>query len=187
VYYKVGSEAIPSKDLIQYALSIPGICTVIPGIGCIDDDVENCQLEQNVKAAQITEPLNHNELHTIEEKVAEAGKHQANSYFQRPAIGLTPPRNAGIEKDTSMPALGKNGIRISWDTAYAGKYAIDKYEILRNGDVVGTLHHTPQFRRDRFFYDDQFDADTDPTNYRYKVVAIDKNGDKAESEDMIAN
>ncbi|MBW1849256.1 MAG: aldo/keto reductase [Deltaproteobacteria bacterium] len=69
VYYDVGSEKLPSNDLVQYALSIPGISTVIPGIGHIDDNPEKCQVSQNLKAAQITEPLNDSDLKTIEEKV----------------------------------------------------------------------------------------------------------------------
>jgi len=186
VYYEIGSEQIPSNDLVQYALSIPGISTVIPGIGRIDDNPKKCQLEQNLKAAQITKPLNGNELNAIEEKVAKAGKHKANSYFQRPIIGLTPPRNVGAESDTSMPMLGRNAVRISWDTAYAGNCPIDQYEVLRNGEVIGKVHHAPQFTRNRFVYDDQMDMATNANNYKYKVVAVDKNGEQAESVEMVA-
>ncbi|MBW1849134.1 MAG: hypothetical protein JRJ27_18825, partial [Deltaproteobacteria bacterium] len=152
-------------------------------IGHIDDNPEKCQVSQNLKAAQITEPLNDSDLKTIEEKVSAAGKHKANSYFQRSAIGLTPPRNAGVESDTSMPMLGRNAVRVSWDTAYAGKWAID-YDILRNGEVIGTVPHTPQFTRDRFVYDDQLDMDANVNDYKYKVMVEDKKGDRVESADM---
>ena len=186
VYYEVGSEQLPGKDLVQYALSIAGISTVIPGIGHIDNDHEKCQLEQNLKAAQITQPLSDTDLKAIEEKVAAANKHTANSYFQRPAIGLTAPRNFGVERDISMPMLGRNAVRVSWDTAYAGKYAIDTYEVFRNGEVIGTVPHAPQFTRNRFFYDDLLDQEAKVSDYKYKVAVVDKKGERAETTEIIA-
>lgn len=186
VYYDVGSDQLPSKDLIQYALSIEGISTIIPGVGHIDDNPQKCQLEQNLKAAQITQPLNDNELKAVEEKVAAAGKHTANSYFQRPAIGLTAPRNAGVERDISMPMLGRNAVRVSWDTAYTGNCAIDRYEVLRDGEVIGTVPHTPQFTRDHFYYDDLLDKEAKASDYTYKVVAVDAKGVRAETDELKA-
>lgn len=184
VYYDVGSEQLPSKDLLQYALSIPGIHTVIPGIGHIDDDPRKCQLEQNLSSARMIEPLSDEEMKAIEEKVGNAGKHKANSYFQRPAIGLTPPRNPGVERDLSHPMLRRNAVRITWDTAYAGKSAIDRYEVLRNGEVIGTLPHRPQFTRQRFYFDDKLDKDVKSGDYKYRIAAVDKNGDRAETLEM---
>ena len=52
-------------------------------------------------------PLNEDEMAAIQERVSAAGKDGANAYFQRPALGLTSPRNAGTESDSSMPAFGR--------------------------------------------------------------------------------
>ena len=93
--------------------------------------------------------------------------------IRHPALGLTAPRNAGVEDDTSMPLLGRYAVRVSWDTAYAGDCPIECYEILRNGDVLGTVPHQPQYSHRRFFYDDVFEGQTEVSSYRYQVVAVD--------------
>ena len=49
----VGSPETPSRPLIQYSLTTPGIHTAIIGIGQIDDDPVRCQLDQNFEAAQV--------------------------------------------------------------------------------------------------------------------------------------
>jgi len=184
VYYHVGSEELSSKDLVQYALSIPGIHTVIPGIGHIDDDPRKCQLERNLSSARMIDPLSDKAMKAIEEKVGNAGKHKANSYFQRPAIGLTPPRNPGVERDLSHPMFRRNAVRISWDTAYAGTAAIERYEVLRNDEVIGTLPHRPQFTRERFYFDDKMDKEVKPGNYKYRIASVDNKGDRAETPQM---
>jgi hypothetical protein len=76
---------------MRYLLFIPGVTTVIVGIGHIDDDPQKCQLEQNLDAARLHDPLSDNAMAHIEAKVAAANKHTANAYFQLPALGLTPP------------------------------------------------------------------------------------------------
>ena len=102
--------------------------------------------------------------------------HQPRQYFQHAALGLTAPRNAGVEDDTSMPLLGRHAIRVSWDTAYAGDSPIECYEILRNGEVLGTVPHQPQYSHKRFFYDDVFEGRAEVSSYRYQVVAVDAGG-----------
>ena len=49
----VGTRELPSKQLIEYSLTTPGIHTAIIGIGQISDDPLKCQLVQNYYAAQI--------------------------------------------------------------------------------------------------------------------------------------
>ena len=49
----VGSSSLPSRPLVEYSLSTPGIQTLIVGIGQIAEDGESCQLEQNLASAQI--------------------------------------------------------------------------------------------------------------------------------------
>jgi aryl-alcohol dehydrogenase-like predicted oxidoreductase len=184
VYHEVGSAQLPGGDLVRYPLSIPGIATVIVGIGHIDDDAGKCQLEQNLDAAQLLEPLGDKAMADIDAKVAAAGKHTANAYFQHPALGLTAPRNAGVEDDTSMPMLGRHAVRVSWDTAYAGDCPIERYEVLRDGKVVGTVPHQPQYTYRRFCYDDVLEDNAGIRGYRYQVVAVDGSGTRSRTLEM---
>ena len=50
----VGDPKLPSRPLIEYSLSTPGISTQIIGVGQVDEnDPKQCQLTQNISAAQI--------------------------------------------------------------------------------------------------------------------------------------
>ncbi len=153
VYCGVGSPELPSDNLIRYALSVDGVNTVIVGIGHIDDDPERCQLTRNLAAAQLSQPLDCQTMAAVEARVTAAGGDGANAYFQRKAAGLSPPRNVGVETDCSMPLLGRVAVRVSWDTAYAGAVPIERYEVLCDGEIVGIIPHTPQFRAKRFHFD----------------------------------
>ena len=181
VFFEVGSEEMPSREMIQYALSVDGISTLIIGIGHVDDNPEKCQLEQNLSAAQIENPLGSDEMSKIEDIVSAAGKEGANAYFQRKQIGLTAPRNVGAEADSSMPGIGRIAVRISWDTAYAGTEAIDHYNILRNGDIIGTVPHEPQITTRRFSFDDVLDEENKDKAHQYQVRTVDAQGTTADS------
>lgn len=184
VYYEIGSEKLPSPDLIGYSLSISGVDTVIVGIGHIDKDTSKCQLVQNLAAAQISAPLSIQEMVAIEKKVEAAGKHGANASFQRPAIGLTAPRNVGIDRDFSMPAIGYRSVRISWDTAYAGNSPIDRYEVLRNGIHIGTVPHHPQYTLTRFRYNDRLEENVNEKEQSYSVAVVDSAGNREETRNF---
>ena len=181
VFFEVGSKEMPSREMIQYALSVDGISTLIIGIGHVDDNPEKCQLEQNLSAAQIENPLGSDEMTKIEDMVSAAGKADANVNFQRKQIGLTAPRNVGAEADSSMPGIGRIAVRISWDTAYAGTEAIDHYNILRNGDIIGTVPHQPQITPRRFSFDDVLDDEHIGNSYQYQVRTVDFQGNSADS------
>jgi aryl-alcohol dehydrogenase-like predicted oxidoreductase len=162
VYRKVGSDQLPSNLLIQYVLSIPGVTTCLTGIGQLDssDDPAKDQLIANINAAQLEEPLPAEKLAEIETLVVQAGLGNMNNYFQRPFIGLTPPRNVGAETDPAgfSPATPnlRPAVRVTWDTAYAGRYPIKRYEILRNGELIGVVPHSAQWMAGRFVFEDTF-------------------------------
>ena len=173
VYFEIGSAELPSQDLIRYALSVEGVSTLIIGIGHVDDDPDNCQLEQNLAAAQIETPLAAEIMADIEEKIVSTGKEKANSYFQRKPTGLTPPRNVGAEADTSMPLLGRTAVRISWDTAYAGAVPIERYDVLRDDMVIGSVPHSPQITQQRFYFDDVLGEEHKDNSHKYYVRSVD--------------
>ena len=187
VYHDVGSPELPSDGLIRYALSVAGVSTIILGIGHVDDDPVKCQLIRNLAAAQLSEPLDNKAMEAVEARVTAAGKDGANASFQRKALGLTPPRNVGAEADSSMPMLGRNAVRVTWDTAYAGTVPILRYEVLRDGEVVGTVPHTPQFTARRFHYDDIFPGGASAGSHSYRVRAVDAAGAAAESATLAAD
>lgn len=180
VYHGVGSPEMQSADLIQYALAVEGISTVIIGIGHIDNQAEKCQLEQNLAAAQFADALEADEMNRIEKMVVSAGKDSANAYFQRKAIGLTAPRNIGVEVDSAMPGMGYRAVRVRWDTSYAGAEPIERYEVLCNKEVIGVVPHVPQITQQPFHYDDILNEDN--SKRQYSVRAVDVAGNQAESQ-----
>lgn len=168
----VGTRELPSKPLIEYALTTAGIHTAIIGIGQISDDPLKCQLVQNYYAAQV-EPGGLSEKRR-EEIEASTGmvKDGKTNYFQLPYQGLTPPQNVKLNQ--------KDQVELSWDTAYAAKVPLAHYEVLRNGKLVGKVKHEPQVSRDPFIF-----------TYRekggmYRVVTVDQDGNRAEGEEMQA-
>jgi aryl-alcohol dehydrogenase-like predicted oxidoreductase len=181
VYPQVGSPALPSDELIRYSLSIPGVDTVIVGIGQITEDPRSCQLQRNLDAAQLAAPLSGEALAAIEAKVAAAGKHRANGYFQRKALGLTAARHVGAEADTSAPLFKRVAVRVRWDSAYAGAHAIERYQVLRDDAVVGEVAHTPQFTATPFHFDDILEAEAATQPHTYKVRTLDAAGQQADS------
>jgi len=187
VYPGIGSAELPSDGLIRYALSVAGVSGIIVGTGHTDDDPAKCQLTRNLAAAQLTEPLNDKAMAAIEAQVTAAGKDGANAYFQRKALGLTAPRNVGVEADSSMPMLGRTAVRVTWNTAYAWAVPILRYEVLRDGEVVGSVPHTPQFTAQRFCYNDIFPGGAAAGSHSYRVRAIDAAGTAAESVTLTAD
>jgi aryl-alcohol dehydrogenase-like predicted oxidoreductase len=181
VYAEVGSEALPSDDLIRYGLSITGVDTLIVGIGHIDADASRCQLQRNLAAAQVREPLTGEALAAIEAKVAAAGKHRANGYFQRKALGLTAARHVGAEADTTAPLFRRVAVRVRWDTAYAGAHAIECYRVLRDELVVGEVPHVPQFTSTPFHFEDVLEGEAATRPHAYKVRTVDAAGGHADS------
>jgi len=123
VFRKVGTPELPSKSLIEYALTTPGVHTLIIGIGHIDEDPIKCQLVQNYIAAQI-EPdgLSVEERKMIEEHT-EALRPDSN-YFM-----------------TS----------VTWHSAIAGDDPISHYAVCVNGELVGKVEHQPQILKSKPF------------------------------------
>ncbi|MFP4365765.1 MAG: aldo/keto reductase [Bacteroidales bacterium] len=163
----IGTESVPSKPLIEYALTTPGVHTLIVGIGEVNDDPLKCQLVQNYYAAQIgADALTDRERRELENIGARARNGQTN-YFQMADRGLTPPRNVKV--------TGNDRVKLSWDTSYAGDEPIDHYEIIKDGEVVETVPHAPQASKEPFTCEL-------PRGNELKVVAVDTTGRKAESE-----
>lgn len=169
VFLEIGTPELPSKPLIEYSLTTPGVHTAIIGIGHIDEDPAKCQLTQNFYAAQIAED-GISELERLNtEQLTKTLKPNSN-YFQLPKVGLTPPRN-----------LRKVGDRIFWDNAFAGDSPVKTYEILVNEIKVGEVPHQPQILKSKPF---TYDIFLNPDD-KVKIAAVDQVGNRA--AEMLVN
>ncbi len=172
VYLGVGSKKLPSAPLIRYSLSVPGVDLVIIGIGHIDssDDPEKDQIAANIAAAQLREPLAPERMQEIEQTTAEAVGADTN-YFQRPALGLTPPRGlrAGVDSSHIQHVCNMPAVYLSWETAYAGRASISRYDVFRGEKKLGETPHRPQTALRPFTFRDA-EAEVGPNTYRVRAV-----------------
>ncbi len=173
VVRSVGVDALPSKPLIEHALTTPGVDTLIVGIGHIDENPLKCQLVQNFYAAQISPDALTEEQRRKIEKLGLRVRDGETNYFQMADKGLTAPRNVKVVKDDQ--------IRLSWDSAYAGNEPIVKYEVMHDGKLVKTIPHLPQVSLEDPF---RCALDTDAAGGLISIAAVDAIGRKAESETL---
>jgi len=178
VVLTVGNADLPSRLLVEHALTTPGIHTLIVGTGHIDDDPRACQLQQNLAAAQVTpDGLSHSDRRAVE-KTAASVKDGKTNYFQAPAQGLTAPRDALAEQHVRD---GRRVVRLTWQTAYAGDEPLARYEIWRDRQKVGQTPHEPQAGRSPFVFED---AVSDQAAHMYSIAAVDAAGRSAATGDM---
>ncbi len=166
----VGSPDLPSKPLIEYALTTPGIHTAIIGIGQISDDPLQCQLVQNYYASQITPGGMSKESRQRAEESTRPVKNGETNYFQLPKRGLTPPEHIRIG--------GTTNVEISWDSAYAADAPLSHYEVWRNGVKIGEVKHLPQTTTEPFLF--SFAG----SRGSFRMVTVDCEGNRSESEEI---
>lgn len=172
----VGTPELPSRPLVEYALSTPGIGTAIIGTGHIDRDERKCQLMQNMSAAQIREDsLSQTDREEIETMAYAAREGQTN-YYQDKKQPLGPPREV---KQSIANRNGNRVVRLTWQTAYAADDPIEYYEIRRNDQPAGQVRHQPQTTKAPFSFEEPF-KEAGPLNY--SVVTVDRAGKRSASE-----
>ena len=179
VVRKVGSDRLPSRSLIEYSLTTPGIHNAIIGIGHIDNDPASCQLKQNLLAAQI-EPaaLSVSDRREVE-KMALTAKEGRTNYFQIEKQVLGAPRDCTIAQE--MQDRNRTAL-LKWQTAYAGDEPISRYEIWRDRKKVGQVAHKPQVTRAPFTFKDTL---SDGAAHNYHILAVDAAGRTAKTEDIL--
>lgn len=175
----IGTKALPSEPLIQYALSLPGVATTIIGIGHVDSDPKHCQLEQNLAATRLPDPLDEGRRHEIEEMAMQAKTGQTN-WYQRPAEPLSPPQDVSVTQEGHG---GERVVKLTWHTAYAGNHAISHYEVLRDDESIAKVDHRPQISKAPFTFDDHL---SDRGSHRYRLVTVDGAGNTAPSHELRA-
>lgn len=170
VFRKVGTAELPSRPLVEYALTTPGVHTLIIGIGQIDENLMNCQLVQNFYAAQIgPDGLTKDERGEIEKHAAMVRDGKTN-YFQIEREEMSAPRDLQLAEEE-----GKT--KLTWQTAYADQEPISHYEIIVNGEKAGQVEHQPQILKSRPFV---FDAEIEK-GAKVIVAAVDAAGNRKEA------
>lgn len=166
VFRKIGTPELPSRPLIEYSLSTPGVHTLIIGIGQIDDDPMKCQLVQNFYAAQI-EPngMSADERKKIEKQAAKV-KPKSNYFQAIEKEGLSAPRDIQL-----------NGKIITWQSAYSGDEPISHYEIKIDGKLLGKVVHKPQILKSQ-----PFSFQIEKAGGEIVVATVDIAGNRAESK-----
>jgi len=172
----VGSDSLPSRQLVEYTLSTPGICTAIIGTGQIHEDSRSCQLQQNLYAAQIApNGLSISDRRSIE-KLASSAKDGKTNYFQLPAQPLTAPRGPAAEQHMRG---SKRRVRLTWQTAFAGDEAIVRYEIWRDHRRISQVPYQPQTTHKPFVFEDVV---ADRTAHHYQITTVDAAGRSAATD-----
>ena len=202
----IGNASVPSRKLIEYALTIPGVHNAIIGIGHIDNDPAACQLRQNLAASQIApNGLTQTDRREIEKitgaiKVSspQMGKPKGDAppaapkpenaplpdgmtnYFQSAARPLGAPRDPALKSEERG---GRRVISLTWQTAYAGDEPIVRYEITRDGMKTGEVPHAPQVKAAPFSFEDSISL-SDSGGYKYRIAAIDAVGRTAQTDEL---
>jgi hypothetical protein len=176
VVRSVGNPTLPSRPLVEYALSTPGVHTAIIGIGKISPHAELCQITQNLSAAQIAaEGLAESDREAVETMTARVKDGRTN-YFQMEAQPLTAP---SMIHACRVATTGRPAVKVSWDTALAGDAPISHYQILHNRSNVQEHPYRPQTSME------PLTATVPYARGEYSIRVVDFEGRTAETETVL--
>ncbi|MBN2008404.1 aldo/keto reductase [candidate division KSB1 bacterium] len=176
----VGSQTLPSRELVHYSLTTPGIHTAIIGIGQIDDNPKACQLTQNMSAAQIRPNSMTEAARRDIEMLAGKVKDGKTNYFQLPAEQLTPAQHPSVQQDMRN---NQRVVQLTWKTAFAGNEPIRKYEIWRDNQKITDVEHHPQTTHEPFTFDDLV---ADKEAHSYNIITVDASNNTATTTELVA-
>ena len=176
----VGSKELPGRPLVEYAMTTPGVHTGIIGIGQIDENAKDCQLKQNLSAAQVTfTSLSESDRRDIE-KITNPVKDGETNYFQHVKVDLGSPREAAVQQQMKD---NQRIVQLTWQTAYASDEPVKMYEIWRDNQNIGQVNHAPQTSKKPFMFEDKTN---DKVAHQYKIVTVDAAGHTAASANLLA-
>ncbi len=167
---------VPYQDFLHYSLSIPGVSTLITGIGLIDqnNDPAHNQLIANLAACQLAEPLPDSKMRQIEQEVADRHGIDTN-FFQRPTSGLLAPQTVTVTRESP------SAVKVEWTTAYAGGDPLVRYEIHRRNEKLADVPFQPQTSEAPFVYRDESAPRGSSGGLYYLVRAVDAAGHGVDS------
>lgn len=170
----VGDSNMPSSQLIRYSLTTPGVHLVIIGIGQVSDRFEECQLCNNLEAAQIApDGLSESEREEIERMAAKI-KNGKTNYFQKATAEIVAPSDLSV----TMIAHEPGKIKLGWNTAFAADAELTRYEIWRDGVKAGEVPFRPQLSAEKITWIDDI---SDSQKHTYMVRVIDRKRRNADS------
>jgi aryl-alcohol dehydrogenase-like predicted oxidoreductase len=160
------------RDFLQYTLSVPGMSTLIAGIGLIDssNDPNRDQLVADLQACQMREPLSAAQRAEIEVRTADLHGTDTN-FFQRTTSGLLAPQTV-----KAVRSGGATEVKVLWSTAYAAGEPLARYEIFRREEKIGTVPFAPQLTEEPFSFSDPAAPANHSGGVYYKIRAIDATG-----------
>ncbi len=138
-------------------------------------------MKQNISAAQI-QPDGLSESDRLEiEKNASTIKDGRTNYFQLAAENLSPPNEPLIMQELRDD---QRVVKLTWQTAYAGREPIQNYEIWRDNQKIGQVQHIPQTSKEPFAFEDNLN---DKDTHEYKILTVDRSGNDAPTEKLIVS
>ena len=178
-YREIGSKAMPSRPLVEYGLSTPGVHVAIIGIDHIDPDPRRCQLTQNLSASQIAPgSLSATDRRAIEAMASQIKDGATNTPFQPANRNMSAPREVTGSQEMRN---GQRIVRVAWQGAYAGIDPLAEYQVWRGNVNVGKMPHRPQTTKAPFVYEETV---ADRAGHRYRVIAVDAGGQMMPSSDV---
>jgi aryl-alcohol dehydrogenase-like predicted oxidoreductase len=167
-----------SRRLVEYTLTTPGVHSALVGVGHVDDVPAACQLWQDWSAAQLID-VDPADRGRVEEEAGRVKGGRTN-YFQEAARPLGPPRELFLSAGDG----GERGrtVLLEWQSAYAGDEPVSRYDVSRDGRVVGSVPHHPQVDRTPLAFGD-FVGDRGV--HAYRVDSVDSAGRSCSSGDVL--
>jgi len=175
----VGSPDLPSRPLIEYSLSTPGIQTLIVGIGQISATGGPASWSRTWRRLRSPRRgLSESDRRTIEKTTASVKEGKTN-YFQLPKSELTAPREAAARQEMKD---GRRLARLQWQTAYAGDEPILSYEVWRDQKKVAAVPYKPQTSKEPFLFEEVIG---DRSAHVYQVKTLDAGGRSAATTEVL--
>jgi len=109
------------------------------------------------------------------EKLTENVKGGKTNYFQISQGGLTAIRNFKAERTG-------NNVKLTWDTAFAGRNDLMRYDIMKDGKVVSRRAHAPQVSKEPFTFTV---SSSDEARHAYQIMTVDVEMEKAGSKIIV--
>ncbi|NLD36637.1 MAG: aldo/keto reductase [Desulfatiglans sp.] len=180
VVRRVGGGKLPSRKLVEYSLTTPGIHTAIIGTGHIDNDPKACQLTQNLLSAQIApDAYSITDRREVEKLALSVKEGKTNGFFQVEKQALSAPRDFSVVQESRDR---KRVAKLTWQTAYAGDEPIIRYEIWRDNLKVGQVNHKSQVTRAPFIHEEILN---DNSSHTYSLVTVDAAERTAKTEEIL--
>jgi aryl-alcohol dehydrogenase-like predicted oxidoreductase len=128
---------MPHSDLLRYVHSLPGVSTVITGIGKIDaEHPEGDQLVANLTASLGADVASPEALRSIEDSLASLHTPSAN-YFNERRESITQPTDVATTLDSGR-------MTVRWNNALAAADPLRRYEIYEDDRLLLSIPWRPQ-------------------------------------------